>query len=856
MNQTRQYSTIIESVSRGSGAAINSRRLWLVLLVLILVNCINLVPLYAQNEVTWSGSWETRWRDGGALLELRQEGSKVTGRYQLYNGTIEARIVGRRLVGTWREPDQGLNGRFTFVQARDGETFMGRFGSGEWWTGHRVKDADDPKVTITQVTPMDTMRSFLLAMNESGADELERVSGGALDLRGRAANLIDLAETPMDTMNRLDYGLLLFNMIDQLTFRIWDLPQETEGNTVTVTLPQAGTKVRADITFRRIGERWFIVGPPVEEINAKYEQLTAARGYRAKGTHDPRKLRSPRDAFKLFLWGISTYGNTMDNPAHNALNTSEVVGAVRRHETPLVAAYLKQVLDRAGYVYWQEIPNDPTAKEPYVHFEHPAGNVIVAPVETEDGVIWQFAPSTLRSIRELYAAIEDMPLERGLASKADQPLHFKIRSLVRQAEPSFLSPLGPLERWQWGALALAVLLGLAFGYLASAVVSRLLRRRAFVGAQIPLGGVLQWSVRALAFGGFLLAAFAVMDLPALVGAPVKALSLIAIILAALPVTWYFVGRIAAAYSARWDPPGYHATLISLLAGVTRVVLVLIAFLLLARLLAIPYQGVIAGLGLGGLAVALAAQPTLQNFLSGLTLYGDRPVSVGDFCRFGDKLGTIEHIGMRSTKVRSLDRTVITIPNSQFADLQLENYTRRDQNRFIMTLRLRYETTPDQMRYLLAELRKLLIAHPRVTPDPCRVRFVGFGEYSLDVEIFAYIETADYNEFLAIREDLFLRIMILIDEAGTDFAFPAQVEYQAEDKGIDAKRSKLTEEKVAQWRAQNRLPFPDFDDDEKASIKDTLDYPPKGSAAGAGFQEGPPEEGLNLDAEVGANLRTS
>ncbi|TIX35274.1 MAG: mechanosensitive ion channel, partial [Mesorhizobium sp.] len=122
---------------------------------------------------------------------------------------------------------------------------------------------------------------------------------------------------------------------------------------------------------------------------------------------------------------------------------------------------------------------------------------------------------------------------------------------------------------------------------------------------------------------------------------------------------------------------YHDTLISLSTGVARVAVLVVAFLLLAEVLAIPYEGVIAGLGIGGLAVALAAQPTLQNFLSGLTLYADRPVSVGDFCKFGDQSGTIEHIGMRSTRIRSLDRTIISVPNSDFAGMQIENYAHRD-----------------------------------------------------------------------------------------------------------------------------------------------------------------------------------
>ena len=123
--------------------------------------------------------------------------------------------------------------------------------------------------------------------------------------------------------------------------------------------------------------------------------------------------------------------------------------------------------------------------------------------------------------------------------------------------------------------------------------------------------------------------------------------------------------------------------------------------------------VLAGLGVGGIAVALAAQKTLENFIGGITLYADQPVRVGEFCRFGATVGTVEEVGLRSNRVRTLDRTVVTIPNSDFSNLQIENFARRDQIWYHPTLGLRYETTPDQLRYVLVEVRQLLYAHPKV-----------------------------------------------------------------------------------------------------------------------------------------------
>jgi MscS family membrane protein len=190
---------------------------------------------------------------------------------------------------------------------------------------------------------------------------------------------------------------------------------------------------------------------------------------------------------------------------------------------------------------------------------------------------------------------------------------------------------------------------------------------------------------------------------------------------------------------------------------------------------------LAGLGVGGIAVALAAQKTLENLFGGLTLLADRPVSVGDFCRFGDRVGTIEAIGLRSTRVRTLDRTLVTIPNSAFSGMQLENYAARDRIWYHPVLGLRYETTREQVRSILERVREMLLAHPRVVPDPARIRFLGFGAYSLDLEVFAYVDATDYGEFLAVAEDLNLRIMKIVEENGASFAFPSQTLYLGRDE---------------------------------------------------------------------------
>ena len=243
---------------------------------------------------------------------------------------------------------------------------------------------------------------------------------------------------------------------------------------------------------------------------------------------------------------------------------------------------------------------------------------------------------------------------------------------------------------------------------------------------------------------------------------------------------------------------------------------------------IPVTPMLAGLGVGGIAIALAIRPTLENIIGGLTLFADRPVRVGDFCRYGDQIGTVEQVGLRSTRVRSLERTIVTIPNAEFSQMQLDNFQVRDQRLLKTILRLRYETTTEQLRFVLARLRQMLLGHPKVTPEPARVRFIGFGPYSLDLEVFAYLRCQDQDTFLAIQEDILLRMADIVKNAGTGFAFTSQWAHLGRDASLDAERGHQAEAKVEAWRQQGRLPFPEFEKMLRWQLEDILDYPPRGS----------------------------
>jgi MscS family membrane protein len=238
---------------------------------------------------------------------------------------------------------------------------------------------------------------------------------------------------------------------------------------------------------------------------------------------------------------------------------------------------------------------------------------------------------------------------------------------------------------------------------------------------------------------------------------------------------------------------------------------------------------LAALGIGGIALALGTQKTVENFVGSVTLIADHPVRVGDFCKAGDVVGTIEQIGMRTTRIRTGDRTIISIPNGEFSSMKIENFAPRDKFLFDPVIGLRYETTPDQIRYLLVTLRSMLYAHPKVNADPARLRFVGFGSDALKLEFWAYIDTTSNDEFLEVQEDLLLRIMDIVNASGTGLAFPSQTLYLAKDQGVSAEKTAEAEAQVKQWRAAGDIQLPKFTEEKILELRATIPYPPEGSS---------------------------
>lgn len=346
--------------------------------------------------------------------------------------------------------------------------------------------------------------------------------------------------------------------------------------------------------------------------------------------------------------------------------------------------------------------------------------------------------------------------------------------------PAPLLELGPrgIKLWQWIATPGLILLALAVGYvlgrLTQAFLLRLARRTSMSWDDVVVGEV--GSPLVLAWAAIVTRAFAPwLLLPD--GTEASVIKAVELVLY-FAFFWflYRLVKVGADLITRSTWSASHPAakaFVPLGARIARIAVVGIAVVALLAQLGYPVASLVAGLGIGGLAVALAAKPTLENLFGAFALGTDQPFRVGDFIKAESILGTVELIGFRSTRIRTLDRTLVTVPNGKLADMQIESFAVRDRFRLAVVLNLVYGTTAAQMREVIAGCEALLRAHPQIWPDDVVVRFFALGTHSLDVEVMAWFLTKDWAEFRTVRQEILLGFMEIVERAGTAFAFPTR-----------------------------------------------------------------------------------
>ena len=381
------------------------------------------------------------------------------------------------------------------------------------------------------------------------------------------------------------------------------------------------------------------------------------------------------------------------------------------------------------------------------------------------GTYWAFSRQTVSRIDGWYDALPD---------------HW-----VRDWMPEYLQRYGPADLmwWQWLALPALLVLALVLGRVLGAFTTAALHR---IFQRTPT----EWDERLLrrtspALTLLWAVAVAAVLLPWLALLPEAHRSVRSLLggVATLAVFWalwrsvdvwahFLMERPWAA-----DNPSARS-LLSVTRNLTKVLVAIGGVVATLAAFGYPVATVLAGLGIGGLALAFGAQKTIENLFGSISLAADQPFRVGDFVKVEDFTGNVERIGMRSTQIRTLDRTLISLPNGKLADMRIEDFASRDRIRFAATVGLVYRTTEEQVRHVVAGIEATLRANPKVWPDVVVARFAAFAPSSLDVEVLCWFQTSDFAEFRDFRQEALLGIMRVVREAGTSLAFPTQTVHVA------------------------------------------------------------------------------
>jgi MscS family membrane protein len=447
-----------------------------------------------------------------------------------------------------------------------------------------------------------------------------------------------------------------------------------------------------------------------------------------------------------------------------------------------------------------------------------SADLVAERITGKDGIsIWLISTETMRKVPKLVKNVKSPPIDRLLPKTL---LEHKVAG-------------APVGHW----LAMLTLAGLAYllAFLAVRSVLVLLRRcwkrhetdtRHVVDAfELPVRLYLAvWAyVFAVQKTGISIVARQDLSRPVIIVAWIS----LALFL------WKLIDVVAEASEKKLIARGKYGALsgVQFFRRMAKFFFLAIALFVSLDTIGIDVTAALAALGIGGIALAFGAQKTVENFIGSIMVIFDQPVRIGDFCKVGDIMGTIEDIGMRSTRIRTLERTIVTIPNGDFSSQRIDNFAHRDRMRLYTKLFLRLDTSPDQIRYLLVEIRAMLFAHPRMDASTANTRLVGWTQDALEIEVTGAVPTANFDDFMEVREDIYLRVLEIVRNAGAVLAMPVPTGLPGSGESDPAREEFRTkaERQVRDWIAGGRLQLPKFDPEEIARLKNSLDYPPRGAA---------------------------
>ncbi|MCH7909523.1 MAG: mechanosensitive ion channel family protein, partial [Candidatus Hydrogenedentes bacterium] len=499
-------------------------------------------------------------------------------------------------------------------------------------------------------------------------------------------------------------------------------------------------------------------------------------------------LASPRETMRTFLGAFGHWEEGGREQAILTLDLSDMDASVRELKGEELAIQLKQVFDRDRFIVVQEIPNAPDGPT-YVHLTDdtdPTGQrrIEIVPVlveETGEAADWKFSVATIAVLPEIYAAYIDREVVEGVRTDTPTVFSLVMRDWIDKNLPFLMNRPVLLENWQWLGLVLVILFGMivsrivAFVFLFG-VRSVFRRENLLLDSKLERG--FMRPIRVAIMARVWLWAISLLGLPAdalvflrTVSATVSAVAAVWAVYRLVDILGEYLGE-----KARRSENKFDDIVVPLVVRSLKVFAVAFGVVFVAEVNDWNYGAALAGVGLGGLAFALAAQDTISNVFGSLTILFDKPFRIGDWVTIGDVDGTVESVGIRSTRIRTFYNSLVTVPNSKLINAVVDNYGERKYRRIKTMLSLTYDTPPETIESFCEGIRELIRRHPYTRKDYFHVYLNEFSDSSLNVLLYCFHECPDWSTELRERQRLYLDILRLAERLGVSFAFPTQTLY--------------------------------------------------------------------------------
>lgn len=430
--------------------------------------------------------------------------------------------------------------------------------------------------------------------------------------------------------------------------------------------------------------------------------------------------------------------------------------------------------------------------DPSMQWRIPNTEIAITRVaEGEQAGSWLFSPRTVALLPAYHAAIIHLPLQQPSAvenwhlAQSNLSGPFFYNDAIDRL-PAWMRQAHVLDTPLW---KLVLTVALWIGVVLVLLLWLQLVGRSTLGAAAPIRALARLSAPVLLAAVVIgVRRFVLLEISLSGGAfaqAERAISLMAVYVAWAWAAWLvIIGLVETIASLPLSRDhAYHANLARFIGKVLALASASFVLVLGLNEVGVPALGLLAGLGFGGFAIALAGKSTLENLFSGLTLFADKPFRVGDYIHYGEGAGVVENVGPRSSRLRGLDGTLTAVPNTELVTARITNYTARTKCLFLHTLGLRYGAAPEQLQRLLEAFHATLARHPLVedAPGMPRVRLTGFGESAIEVELRAHVLTTEYAAFLAVQQELLLEVMRCVAEHGLRLATRTQTVLIEQDR---------------------------------------------------------------------------